>query len=556
MKLRNMMIVGLFATTIALSGCGGSSSDGGVAQSSITVTPSLGLVTNATVSIFQSDGTTLLQTADTGVDGVIKINYSRSYTGPLIIVVEGDDDAEYFDEATGSMLAFGPGKAIRAIVPSGTEQVAVSSFTEAAYQIAIANNITLTDTIVNLINERLRQALTPELSSILLPPTIFNSATTTASLNITDADKYALRLAALAQLGSANATPALTMAEQLARDLSDGTLDGMQDGEAIIGLVYSVATFVADLQAQLIAMANTYGSSALQTALGSYTAVTTTVNLSGLVSSLVPIGDGAALSGGNGATGTIGATTYTFTGAIADGPMYIFAPLTGIGLFTAYNGSDPITRWSINGLTNEVGTYSCGGSGELPSISLTLNGVPHLADDCSIEIISISMTEVEGRFAAHLKSGSDSEFGTVTDGYFRYDIPSTGGGDGLAEGEYGYSMDVDGENVTVTNVPALDGFDRQVAGYLTLGDTPTFQIRMIPDDSVGTYTCGQGPNSFRLVGMSYGGGTSENSTGNCTIEVTSAGDVYEGTFSGTLYTSGGTAIEITNGFFRNDGSQL
>ncbi|MCC1498116.1 hypothetical protein [Alcanivorax sp. 1008] len=507
------------------------------------------------MKVFQEDGSTLLETSDTGADGAIEISYSGDYSGPLIVVVEGDADAEYFDEASSSMIAFGPGKSIHAIVPAGSTEVTVTALTEIAYQIALLNDLVLTDTVINQINEVVRLALAPELSSILLPPTLFDSSTTTGSFGTTEADKYALRLAALAQLGSADAAPALTMAEQLAQDLSDGTIDGLQDGVAIVGLVYSVANFVTDLQTQLTAMATSFGTSALQTAVTSYTAVSTTVDLSGLVSSLVPDGDGMALSDGNGATGTVGETTYTFTGSIGDGPLYIYAPITGVGLFTSYNGSDPITRWTISGLSDSPGTYSCGADGELPSVSLTLSGVPYLADDCSIEIISVSTTEVEGRFAAHLLGTSDNEFGTVTDGYFRYETPSTGGG-GLAEGEYGYSMDVDGENVTVTGVPALDGFDRQVAGFLTLGDTPTFQIRMIPDNSTGTYTCGEGPNSFRLVGMSYAGGTSENSSGSCTVNVTSAGAVYEGTFSGTLYTAGGTAIAITNGFFRNDGSEL
>ena len=104
--------------------------------------------------------------------------------------------------------------------------------------------------------------------------------------------------------------------------------------------------------------------------------------------------------------------------------------------------------------------------------------------------------------------------------------------------------------------PSLDEFDRQVAGHLTLGDTPTLQLRMIPDGVVANYNCGDNA-PWRTIAISYGGSTTDGSTiGSCTINVTSAGSIYEGTFSGTLYSSAGVEMVITNGFFRNDGSQL
>lgn len=276
---------------------------------------------------------------------------------------------------------------------------------------------------------------------------------------------------------------------------------------------------------------------------------------------LTPDGDGAALTGGNGATGTIASTTYTYSGhPVAGSPLYTVNPLDSTGLFDAYDGSSAITRWSINGFPAAAGSYSCGANGALPAVSLTLNGVPYQADQCSIEIISASATEVEGRFAAHLQDAGGSAFGTVTDGYFRYAVPATGGGGGLAAGEYGYTMDANDVNVSVTGVAPLDGFDRPVAGYLILGNAPSLQLRMIPDGGVGSYTCGSGP-SFREVALWYLYQSvyyySDNSFGgSCSIEVTAADSVYEGTFSGTLYSNSGDALVITNGFFRNDGSNL
>ena len=289
---------------------------------------------------------------------------------------------------------------------------------------------------------------------------------------------------------------------------------------------------------------------------GQFSAVST--GNGGTTTTLTVDGDGAALAGGSGATGTVGATVYTYSGhPVADAALYAYIPTNDSGLFTAYDGSNAITRWSVSGFPASVGSYSCGTDTSLPSVSLTLNGIPYLAVQCSIEIISVSSTEVEGRFAASLVGASNNDFGTVTDGYFRYTVPASNTSSDLAADEYGYSMDVNGSRVTVNNVPALDGFDRQVDGYFTLGDTPTLQLNFIPDGGVGSYSCGSGPNQFRLVAMAYNGYTSTNAPGgSCSIEVTSAGDRYEGSFSATLYSGGGDQMTITNGFFRNDGSQL
>jgi len=68
------------------------------------------------------------------------------------------------------------------------------------------------------LNERVRQALASDLSSILTTPAAFNSSTTTGSLGETEADKYALRLAALAQPGSGNASAALLITNGIFRN--------------------------------------------------------------------------------------------------------------------------------------------------------------------------------------------------------------------------------------------------------------------------------------------------------------------------------------------------
>jgi len=673
MKLKPLAYAILLASPILLSGCGSSSSSSSVSSGSkdINVAPSLGKISDATVRLYQSDSTTLLGTGELDSDGNVQISYSGRYSGPIIVVVLGDEDATYYDEATGTNIAFSAGNRLRAIVPSGTTETTVTMLTELAYQVSLTNNIALTDTNVAQLNELVRQAMTPELTSIISTPLLFDSSTTSGDLANDEAGRYALRLAALAKLGS-GATPALSIAEQLAQDFADGVLDGMTGSSVIADLLYNSSTFATDLNAHLTTLAAAYGSSALQTALSSYSAISGNIDFSGLIESgsennelpsfvasqvvmmeyccsasgspytngeqvqftfsgsgalflteqstqvatsftlrgseyiwvdtqnnleyalsvannainevniqgiggtpfygqftpsadeteepvaLEPVGDGSALNGLSGATGTVGPTTYTYTGHPVEGAaLYAYAPLNDTGIFTVYNGTDAITRWTISGFRASVGNVECGTDGSLPYISLTLNGVPYLATECVIEILSVSTTEVEGRFAASL-SGTQSTLGTVTDGYFRYMVPEQTPTGGLGSQEYGYSMDVAGVEVTDNDVLPLDGFDRQVANFLTLGDTPVFQIRMIPEGVSGSYTCGQGPNSFRLVSMAYDGYSTDNSNhpGSCSVDITYTDGIYSGTFSGTLFNSAGDSIAITNGVVRNDGTGL
>lgn len=269
-----------------------------------------------------------------------------------------------------------------------------------------------------------------------------------------------------------------------------------------------------------------------------------------------PDGDGSALAGKNGATATIGSTSYTYT-TEADGNPYLFNPLTGRGAFLVTDSNDTLTRWSIGGLAGNKGIFQCDSDNDsAPIIMLSLGGSPHLAQQCVLEVLSVSATEIEGRFSASF------DLGDTTNGYFRYKKQIETPTEGLQSGEFGYSMYVDGVLVKNNEVPALDGFDRQVAGYLTLGDTPYFGMRMIPEGVSGSYTCGSGP-AFRIIEMDYspelaGGHGSQNSThpGTCSISVNYSDKIYSGTFSGTLYNSAGDKIEITNGIFRNDGKNL
>jgi len=568
--LRLISIVMMFSVAW-LSGCGGSSSSGGGAgNTSLDVTPSLGMITNATVKLFQSDGTTLLATGDTGTSGVVSIDYPSDYTGPVIVVVAGDSDAQYYDEASGSMQSFPDGSLLRAMVPAGSTQTAVTTLTEVAYQLAQENQISLTDANINTLNERVRTALAPELSSILSAPFMFDGNTTAGDLLDDEAGRYALKLAALAQLGASDATPALTIARQLAADYSDGKLDGIAGSSgAQSGLLYSTGTINQDLRGALTIVANKYGSSALQKAILVYDNIGSIINLTGFESGSSS-GSGAALGNGVGITGTVGSNQYTFTGTPGDES---YSNL-GTTVFIA-SSSDFLSRWDISGFTPQAGTQSCGSNGALPRILLLVNGVIYSADQCTIEIISANGSDIEGRFSAHLINAIDSsELGTVTDGYFRYydsGSGTSGSNSGLPSGSYGAVLDIDDKaNDWTSQTIGLSNSAVAIAGtgadtYLGLWAGSVdygLQLRMIKINQPGIYVCGQGSNSYRLPEMWVYLGNKQyvadagTAGSSCTIDVTTTGTTYEGTFSGTLIADDGATIAVTNGQFRTDASSL
>ena len=101
-------------TVITLTACyfdGDSSRKPAVGQSA-GGSPSLGLITNATVNFYQADGTTLIDSGDTGTSGVVTVN-AGSYNGPVVVEVLGDDiDAMYFDEALATVTRAAPNQSL------------------------------------------------------------------------------------------------------------------------------------------------------------------------------------------------------------------------------------------------------------------------------------------------------------------------------------------------------------------------------------------------------------------------------------------------------------
>lgn len=260
-------IAALCGVAMGLSGCGSDDTDttSSTTSSSITTTPSLGQISNATVTIYQADGSTVLGSGEIGANGAVTINFS-GYSGAVVIEVAGDADAQYFDEASGTLVSFPAPQKLRAMAPTASGSFAVSILTELAYQGAVNKNLLPLDANeVNALNNKVRTALIPEIADLLTAPTLFNAGTTSGSLGNNDAGKYALKLAALAKLGNGQAAPALAVMQALAADLADGDIDGLNGSGGSVGAPYG--NFATEFSTAIGSMANGYGSSELKAAL-------------------------------------------------------------------------------------------------------------------------------------------------------------------------------------------------------------------------------------------------------------------------------------------------
>jgi hypothetical protein len=261
-------------SALLLIGCDRST---GSSNNRVTVQPSLGLIQNAKVRIYAADGKTLLEKGTTGITGISSMSLPTA-RGPLVIAVYGDTGAVYFDESLGGYISLLPTPVMHAIVPSPLGKYAVTPLTELAYRVAVDQKLfPLTASEVNILNERIRAALAPELNNILTPPTLFSTTTTTGSLDDNQADRYALRLAAMAELGSGQGRPAVSVMNALGSDILDGDDDDIgviddldKNGDALT-TPYDPVTLVADINTHLDNFASLYGTAELQAAVANPT---------------------------------------------------------------------------------------------------------------------------------------------------------------------------------------------------------------------------------------------------------------------------------------------
>ena len=253
----------LLAAAVSLAACFSDEKapSGAVAKpQSVTVSPSLGLIRSAMVKVFQADGVTLLGEIMSGTNGVVDVSY-LNHSGPVVIEIIGGSNASYFDESLQAFTALPSSARLRAMAVLPTADIAVTPLTNLAYEIAKTRNLApLTAADVAAINEQVRASIAPGISNILAVPVLLDQVTANA-LGDTDAGRHALVLAALADLSSGNASPALNTLLAIANDGADGALDGMVGGSSI---TVPYTDFVADMAAALVRQANIFGNAALK----------------------------------------------------------------------------------------------------------------------------------------------------------------------------------------------------------------------------------------------------------------------------------------------------
>tara|TARA_R110001592_G_scaffold1874_40_gene11641 strand:+ start:8243 stop:11128 length:2886 start_codon:yes stop_codon:yes gene_type:complete len=467
-----------------LAACNEQNPGAGAEQQSVAVAPSLGLIRNAQVKIFQADGTTLLGEGTSADNGTVDVSY-LNYTGPVVIEVLGGSSATYFDESLKQFVALPASATVRAIAVLPAVSLAVTPLTNLAYEIAKArSSAALTAAEVADINEQVRLSLAPGISSILAIPELVSSATG-PKLDNTDAGKHALVLAALADLSSGNASPALNTLLAMASDGADGALDGLVDGSSI---TVPYVDFIADMAAALSRQANTYGNDALKAASADQKPSSATIE-EGDTGGSGGSGTGGTGGSGTGGTGTGGTGTGgTGTGGTGTGGTGTGGTGTGgntdpavnnegKGRFTGdgftgdvngvtYTYTDSVnvlpnnadkTQFYIEGrdsaatskwrvvIPNAVGTYNCDDSGDetvlqhLNQGGLAVNsGAGSNDGDCIVKVLQVGAV-YEGYFTGKLYGAVGTPLKPVTNGYFyaTAEVVDTGGGGNTGGGTDG-----------------------------------------------------------------------------------------------------------------------
>ena len=250
-----MRLILILFVTSALVGCGGGG--GGSTPTTapvpsptinISVVPSLGKFSAGTaVSISKLDGTSLAS-GTIGNDGKATIAYPSSYTGAMIVTVVGATGVTYFDEGSGTDQLFGAGSQLLAITAAPQAQIGVTALTNAAAAnlSAVGGLSGATSAAINDANAKVASVF--GLADILIAPTPVSLANVGSLDLAVPSDRYALVLAALAK-SAASGSSAATQSANLALDLKDSKLNGLNGAAAIAGFSLTPATLAASYQA-------------------------------------------------------------------------------------------------------------------------------------------------------------------------------------------------------------------------------------------------------------------------------------------------------------------
>lgn len=261
-------------------GGGGSGSGGADGGGSAGAGSSLGILKRARVEVWHpKDGQMFLAaTGETDtVKGMVTITLG-SYNGPALVVFKGQAGATYYDEALKAEVPFPAGLEMNVMVPILSRNFAASPFTEAAYRYALQ---TYTDPRMSR-DANLVRLLTPQRIQVahdlvrtqinaMLPPSvavtditrlpyIVGPTTAPGAVPNTPNGRYAITLSSLAYAAklynaalvsarvanvSVTTSPAASLMEQFARDLTDGRLNTFVDNQPVTDptlRLYSLST--------------------------------------------------------------------------------------------------------------------------------------------------------------------------------------------------------------------------------------------------------------------------------------------------------------------------
>ncbi|MCB1660351.1 MAG: hypothetical protein KDI39_19180, partial [Pseudomonadales bacterium] len=221
---------------------------------SITVTPSLGKIFNAKVTLRNAKNKAILGTANTGNLGKVNFQIKKDIQD-IVVEVEGGATAKYFDEETGEQ-PLPASVMLRVAAPVVNKaNIGVSVFTEAAVKHAekLTDGLTKSANIIEA-NKKIGEAV--GVSNILQAPVLIGSNNDYNNLKDDAASAYALQLAGLVKdaakkVPATVTTPALSLLNILSDDLSDGIVDGKKEAAQLSNLPYAALASVFAARWQL-----------------------------------------------------------------------------------------------------------------------------------------------------------------------------------------------------------------------------------------------------------------------------------------------------------------
>jgi hypothetical protein len=241
-----------------------------------------------------SDGASLGAALTGATSGLVRIKAAPG-TAPVLLTMSGTDSGSYFDEGLSTLVPYGPDQPpLHSLVTDFDQHLGVTALTEAAYRYAInhfiadpeairsgnaplRSNATAAE-IAHLTPEQIQQAHEAvraeinralpdryQLISIATLPTPVDGASGRGTITN---NRYGIIQAvtgglAVVAKGFVDDRPAITIAGQLADDLTDGVVDGKRlDGTSVFAntrAAYNPITFASDLVAAADGLLNLLG---------------------------------------------------------------------------------------------------------------------------------------------------------------------------------------------------------------------------------------------------------------------------------------------------------